>query len=112
VKANEEESMMTKLLSALAAVALAASFTLPLNAAPIFVPKPEQVQTSAVEQVNHWRHRHWRADRHWNRRYASRYCRYYGRCYPRHYGYYDRYYGYRDHYPYRRRSGVTIYFDF
>lgn len=106
--------MMTKLLSALAAVALAASFALPLNAAPIFVPKPEQAQAGAVEQVNHWRHRHWRADRHWNRRYASRSCRYYGRCYPRHYGYYgyrDGYYGYRDHYRYRR-SGVTIYFNF
>ncbi|MEK1933165.1 MAG: hypothetical protein AAAC47_25995 [Pararhizobium sp.] len=88
---------MTKLLSALAAVALAASFALPLNAAPIFVPKPEQVQIGAVEQVNHWRHRHWRADRYWNRRYASRSCRYYG---------------YRDYYPYHRRSGVTIYFDF
>ena len=75
------------------------------------MPKPEQVQTGAVEQVNHWRHRQWRADRHWNRRYVSRSCRYYGRCYPRHYGYYDRYYGYRDYYPYRR-SGVTIYFDF
>ncbi|MGH6806638.1 MAG: hypothetical protein ACREEJ_07315 [Ensifer adhaerens] len=112
---------MKKLLSALAAIGLAASFALPLNAAPIFVPKPEQVQTGTVEQVNHWRHRHWRADRRWDRRWDRRHawrsCGYYGRCYPRHYGYYDGYrdrgyYGYRDQYRYHRRSGVTVYFDF
>ncbi len=102
---------MSKLLSALTATILAVSFALPLSAAPIFVPKPAQVQTDAVEQVNHWRHRHWRAERHWNRRHAWRSCHYYGRCYPRHY--YSRHYGYRDYYPrYHRRSGVTIYFDF
>ncbi|TCN34136.1 hypothetical protein EV184_102448 [Sinorhizobium americanum] len=54
---------MTKLLAALTALLLAASFALPLNAAPIFVPKHEQVQTGAVEQVRH--RRHWRAERHW-----------------------------------------------
>lgn len=109
---------MNKLLSAFAAIGLAATFALPVNAAPMFVPKPEQVQTGTVEQV-HWRHhRHWRADRRWDRRHARRDCRYYGRCYyPRHYGYYggyrDRgYYGYRDYYRYQRRSGVTVYFDF
>jgi hypothetical protein len=102
---------MKKLLSALIAGVLAASFALPLNAAPIFVPKPEQVLTGAVEQVNHRRHRHWRADSHWKRRHAHRSCRYYGRCYPRHYGYY----GYRDYHRYHRyhrRPGVTIYFNF
>lgn len=31
---------MKKLLSAFAAIGLAASFALPLSAAPIFVPKP------------------------------------------------------------------------
>ena len=107
---------MKKLLSVLAATVLAASFALPLNAAPIFVPKPEQVQTSPVEQVKHRRHwrnkhyRHWRADRHWKRRHAWRDCRY-DRCYPRRD--YGRYYGYRDHYPrYRRRPGVSIYLSF
>lgn len=99
---------MKKLLSALIAGVLAASFALPLNAAPIFVPKPEQVQTGAVEQVRHWRHRHWHADRHWKKRHARHSCRYYGRCYPRHYGYY----GYRDYHRYHRRPGVTIYFSF
>ncbi|WP_331374322.1 hypothetical protein [Sinorhizobium chiapasense] len=98
---------MKKLSSALTAAVLAASFVLPLNAAPIFVPTPE-VQAGAVEQVSHWRHRHWRADRHWNRRYAWRSCRYYGRCYPRQYGYY----GYRDYYRYHRRPGVSLYFNF
>ncbi|MEY9197459.1 hypothetical protein [Sinorhizobium sp. CCBAU 05631] len=97
---------MTKLLAALTAVLLAASFALPLNAAPTFVPKHEQVQTGAVEQVRH--RRHWRAERHWNRRHARLSCRYYGRCYPRHYGYY----GYRDYHRYHRRPGVTIYFNF
>ncbi|MGF6177058.1 hypothetical protein [Ensifer sp. 4252] len=107
---------MKKLLSALTAIGLAASFALPLNAAPIFVPKPEQVQTGTVEPVNHWRHRQWRADRRWDRRWDRRHawrsCGYYGRCYPRYYGYN----GYRDDYRYRdryhRRSGVTIYFNF
>ncbi|WP_085025209.1 hypothetical protein [Ensifer aridi] len=99
---------MNKLFFALPAVVLAASFALPLNAAPIFVPKPEHAQAGSVEEVRHWRHRHWRADRHWNRRYAWHSCRHYDRCYPRHYGYY----GYRDYYRYHRRPGVTIYFNF
>ena len=119
---------MKKLLSALAAVVLAASFALPLDAAPIFVPIPEQVQTGAVVQVKNRHHGHWHADRHWDRRYAGRSCRYYGSCYPRRYGYYGqpRYYdgyrgyygrrgyygGYPDHYRYYRGSGATIYFNF
>ena len=53
---------MNKLLSGLMATTLAASFaiasSMPLNAAPIYVPKSEQVRTD-VEQVNHTR-RHWR----------------------------------------------------
>jgi len=114
---------MRKLLSALAAAVLAASFAPPLNAAPIFVPRAEQVQIGNVELVRHWSHRHWRADRYWNHRYAYRSCGYYGRCYnryPRYYGYrYPGYYGYRG-YPgdygyrdyYHRRSGVTLYFEF
>ena len=111
---------MRKLLSALAAVVLAASFAPPLNAAPIFVPRAEQVQIGNVEQVRYRGHRHWRADRYWNHRYAYRSCGYYDRCYryPR-YGYrYPRYYdrgyygGYRDYYGYRPRSGVSLYFHF
>jgi hypothetical protein len=100
--------MMKKLSSALTALVLAAPFSLPVSAAPIFVPVPEQVKTDSAEQVNHRHHRHWRTQRHWNRRYASRSCRYYGRCYPRHY----RHYSYRDYYRYHRRPGVTIYFNF
>lgn len=107
---------MKKLLSTLGAVVLAASFALPLNAAPIFVPKPEQVQAGDVEQVRHRKHRHEHADRHWKRRYAHRPCDYYGRCYPRYsryYGYRDQYrYGYRDYYRYERRQGVTVYFNY
>ncbi|MBP1875736.1 hypothetical protein J2Z19_005473 [Ensifer adhaerens] len=110
---------MKKLLSALAAISLAASFALPLSAAPIFVPKPVEVQAiTTAEQVNHWRNRHWRADRRWDRRWDRRHawrsCGYYGRCYPRYYGYngYRDGYGYRDRYRYHRRSGVTIYFNF
>jgi hypothetical protein len=110
---------MKKLLSVLTATVLAASFALPLNAAPIFMPKPEQVRADAVEQVKHrrhWRHkhyRHWRADRHWKRRHARRHCRYYDYCYPRRYYDYGRYYGHRDYYPrYYRRPGVSIYLSF
>jgi hypothetical protein len=108
--------MMKKLSSVLMASILGMAFALPLNAAPLSVPKPQQVQTSAVEQVNHrkhWRHKHYRNKhhRHWKRRHAWRDCRY-GRCYPRRH--YDRYYGYRGDYPrhYRRRPGVSIYLNF
>jgi arylamine N-acetyltransferase len=113
---------MKKLLSVLTAAVLGMAFALPLNAAPISVPKPEQVQKSAVEQVKHrkhWRHkhyRHWRGGRHWNGRYARWDCCYYGSCYPRRYyrPYYSPYYGYRDYYPryYRGGSGVSIYLQF
>ncbi|MGO4622955.1 hypothetical protein AB4Z34_34035 [Ensifer sp. 2YAB10] len=108
---------MKKLLSPLAAIGLAASFASPLSAAPIFVPRPEQVQTGTVELVKHRSHRHWHADRRWDRRWDRRYawrsCGHYAsaRCYPRQYGYYG---GYRDrsYYRYHRRSGTTVYFDF
>jgi hypothetical protein len=107
---------MNKLLSSLLAAVLGMAFALPLNAAPLSMPKPEQVQQSAVEQVKHRRHwrrnySHWRGGRHWNRRHAWRDCRY-DRCYPRrHYG---RHYGYREYYPrhYRRRPSVSIYLHF
>jgi hypothetical protein len=111
---------MNKLLSSLLATVLGMAFALPLNAAPLSMPKPEQVQQSAVEQVKHRRHwrrnyGHWRGGRHWNRRHAWRDCRY-DRCYPRrHYGrYYGRHYGYREYYPrhYRRRPSVSIYLHF
>jgi hypothetical protein len=128
---------MKTLLSALAATILAASFTLPVNAAPIFVSKPEQVQARVVETVHHrrhWRHnyyRNWRSDRYWHRRHAWRSCRYYGGCYPYRYYGYRPYYGYRNYYPryygngyypgyygngyypgYYPRSGVSIYLSF
>jgi hypothetical protein len=110
---------MKTLMSVLAGALLAVSFALPVNAAPIFMPKPEQVQANIVEKVHdrrNWRRKHyrnWRSDRHWKRRYAWRNCRYYGRCYPRPYYGYGRYYGYRDYYPRRyRRSGVSIYLSF
>jgi hypothetical protein len=53
---------MNKLFSGLMATALVGSFAIasvmPANAAPVYVPKSEQVRTD-VEQVNHTR-RHWR----------------------------------------------------
>ncbi|RVL12585.1 hypothetical protein [Sinorhizobium meliloti] len=98
---------MEKLLSALTGVVLAASFALPVTAAPIYAPQPAQVQTDAVEQINH--RRNWR-DNHWNRRHAWRSCRYYGRCYPRHD--YSRSYGYSGDYRDYRRPDVNIYLNF
>jgi hypothetical protein len=113
-----QEPAMKKLLSPLMAAILAVSFALPLNAAPMFVPKTEQARVDAVEHVKHrrhWRHKHyshWREHRHWKRRHALRHCRYYGDCYPR-YSHYGRYYGYRDYYPrHRRRPGFSIYLEF
>lgn len=98
---------MSKLISALTGVVLAASFALPVTAAPISAPQPAQVQTDAVEQINH--RRNWR-DNHWNRRHAWRSCRYYGRCYPRHD--YSRSYGYSGDYRDYRRPDVNIYLNF
>ena len=70
----------------------AAAFALPLNAAPMFAPKPEQVRADVVETVKQWKKRNgnrhwrngrhlnnryaWRNGRHWNNRYATRNCRY------------------------------------
>jgi hypothetical protein len=104
---TEEDPFMRKFLSALTAAVLAASFALPARAAPSFVPRPEQVKTGAVEQVDH--RRNWR-DSHWNRRHAWRSCRYYGRCFPRYD--YTQSYGYRDDYRYNRRPSVNIYLNF
>jgi hypothetical protein len=115
---------MKMLVSALAATVLATAFAFPLNAAPIAVPQPEQVQ--ALETVKHWKgrrgNRHWRDGHHWNNRHSWRSCRYSGSCYPRRYGYrnyYPRYYQpyypgyYRPYYrPYYPRSGVSIYQSF
>nr|WP_157020324.1 hypothetical protein [Mesorhizobium xinjiangense] len=104
---------MKKLLSSVMVSTLAAAFAMPLNAAPISLPKPEQVETSDVVKVHKrkWRRKHYRSHRHSNRRYVRRDCRYYGGCYRRHYV--PRYYAPRYHYPrYYRRSGVTIYFSF
>ncbi|MCO6423870.1 hypothetical protein JT737_19375 [Sinorhizobium meliloti] len=98
---------MSKLISALTGVVLATFFALPVTAAPIYAPQPAQVQTDAVEQVNH--RRSWR-DNHWNRRHAWRSCRYYGRCFPRYD--YSQDYGYRDDYRYSGRKGVNIYLNF
>ena len=114
---------MKRLLSILTAIVLAMAFAVPLNAAPISVPKPGLVRADVLHRVDDdnddrrgWRRKHyrnWRADRHWKRRHASRYCRYHDRCYPRRYYDHGRYYGYRDHYPrYRRRPEVSIYLEF
>src|SRR5262245_47441702 len=117
---------MRKLLSVLAATVLVTAFAPPLSAAPIFVPKPEQMQSNAVEPVSHrrhWRHNHyrnWRGDYYGSRRYAWRSCRYYGNCYRPYYGYgsyyrpyYRPYYGYRNYYPgYYPRSGISLFFSF
>jgi opacity protein-like surface antigen len=98
---------MSKFLSAFTAAAVAASFALPVSAAPISVPQPQHVKAGAVEQANH--RRNWR-DSHWNRRHAWRSCRYYGRCFPRYD--YTQSYGYRDDYRNNRRPGVNIYLNF
>ena len=101
---------MKKLLSVATAIILAAGFAMPLNAAPMFVPKSEQAQANVVEPVKNWKNKHgnryWRNGRHWNNRYAWRNCGYYGSCYPRRYGYRNYYPGY---YP---RSGVSIFLSF
>ena len=77
---------MKKLLSVLTATILAAAFAMPLNAAPMFVPKPEQVRADVVEKVKQRKYyRNWRGDRRWHRRQAWRYCGYNGNCYPRRY---------------------------
>ena len=109
---------MKKLFPAVAAIVLAASFALPLNATPIVVPSAVPLHTADIEQVEHRGHGNGYAYGHWkNRQYAYRDCRYYGSCYrPRYYGYPQYYdyprYGYRDYYPYHRRSGVSLYFNF
>ena len=59
---------MNKLLSGLMATALVGSFAIasvmPATAAPVYVPKSEQVRTDRtdIEKVNHTR-RHWRMQR-------------------------------------------------
>ncbi|SCB57280.1 hypothetical protein GA0061105_102269 [Rhizobium aethiopicum] len=104
---------MKMLFSSLAAMVLSASFALPLNAAPMVVPKAVAIHAADVDLVHYRRHGKGHAYGHWKKhRYAHRDCRYYGSCYrQRYYGHRD-YYGYRDDYPYRRRSGVTVYFNF
>jgi Ni/Co efflux regulator RcnB len=113
--------VMKRFLSILTATVLASAFALPLNAAPISVQKPGLVRADVLHKVDDddddrrkWRRKHyrnWRAERHWKRRHASRYCRYDDRCYPRRY--YGRSYGHREYYPrYRHRPGVSIYLEF
>jgi hypothetical protein len=121
---------MNKLLSGLMATALVGSFAIasviPANAAPVYVPKSDQVQ-SDVQNVSHTR-RHWRMQRRaewraerrgdrWSRRQAWR-DRYdyqnegYSAYRPRYYRGGDEYY--RGDYPryYRRhRPGVTLEFN-
>jgi hypothetical protein len=113
--------MMKKLISPLAAMVLATSFALPLNATPIVVPKAVPIHAADVELVKDKSHGNGYAYGHSKRRYADRDCRYDGNCYSRPYGYrsYPSYYGYPRHYGgypdyngYQRRSGVTVYFDF
>jgi hypothetical protein len=57
--------MMKKILAALAAMVLAGSFALPLNAAPIGVPKAAPIHTADVEQVKHRGHGNGYANGHW-----------------------------------------------
>ncbi|MBX5243321.1 hypothetical protein [Rhizobium sp. NLR3b] len=114
---------MKMLFSTLAAMILSASFALPLSATPMVVPKSIAISAADVDLIHYRRHGHGHAYGHWKKhRYAYRDCRYYGSCYrPRYYRHRD-YYGYRDyypyrdygyrHYPYHRRSGVSVYFDF
>ena len=109
---------MNRFLSGLMATTLAASFAfaaaLPLNAAPIFVPKSHEVRTDA-ETVNHTR-RHWRyQQRRWAERRAERHWRrHHSRFYHDDY-YYERRQAFRHHHRhYRpwRDGGVTLEFSF
>src|SRR5215510_13335632 len=99
---------MKRLLSVVTATILAAAFAVPLQAAPMFVPKPEQIRADVLQNVDDdmminrrdWRHKHyheWREHSHWHRRHEWPNCRYYNNCYSRYYDY-DRY-GERDYYP-------------
>ena len=120
---------MKKLLSVAAATMLAASFAMPLNAAPMFMPKPEQARTDAVENVNYsHRHHHHHHGRYWRSPYYgyNRYYHGYHRPYyhgyhrPYHYGYYRPYHHgyyrpyYRPYYPgyYYPQSGFSLYLSF
>jgi len=109
---------MKKLVTSFAAMIVAASCALPLNAAPIVVTTAIPIRTADVEPVKYKGHGNGHAYGHSNRRYAYRSCyncyaRPYGyRSYPTHYGYQRPYGGYPDDYGYQRRSGVTLYFDF
>jgi hypothetical protein len=93
--------MMKKLLSGLMATTLAASFAIasamPLNAAPMFVPKSEQMRTD-VEKVQYgpeWRrvnrNRDWRRANRYDRRAEARFYRRGG------IGYYRGHRGYREY---------------
>jgi Ni/Co efflux regulator RcnB len=109
---------MNRLLYRLMATTLASSFVvapaLPLNAAPVFVPKSVEASGN-VDMVKHrkWHrgHRHWRAERrqwrnerHW-RRHGWQERRYYDD------SYYYRRHDVRPHRYWRReRPGVTLEF--
>jgi hypothetical protein len=111
---------MKKLFSGLAASALAASFVIAdvmaVNAAPVYVPKSEQVRTD-VQKVDHTR-RHWRIQQRRAERRAYREAR--RNAWRRDRDYYDDdYYHYRRHgfrhYPrrhWRGNSGVVLEFRF
>jgi hypothetical protein len=106
---------MKMLLAALTTI-LALAFALPINAAPIYVPKTEQGRIDGLELVHKrkdWQRNYWRGNGHWKKgnlpgtgvKPGGRAVN--GNCYP------GRYYGYRDYYPqYYRRPGVSIFLGF
>jgi hypothetical protein len=120
-----QEATMKTLLSSLMAVALAASFAVPLpmeaQAAPGYMPIAPARSAPAAEQARpevqqaahtyrHWKRQQRRAERrHW-RRQAWRERHYRDRHYYRdgYYGFAPRYYRHR----YYRRPGVTLEFNF
>ena len=88
---------MKKLLSVATATILAAGFAMPLNAAPMFVPKPELARADVIQNVNYYHHRHYRpyyyAHGHYRPYYYAR--GHYRPYYPGYYGY--RYPSYKPH---------------
>jgi hypothetical protein len=61
---------------------LAAGFATPLNAAPMFVPKPELARADVIQKVNYYHHRHYRPYYYARGHYRPYYPGYYGYRYP------------------------------
>ena len=95
-----------------ATATILAAGAMPLNAAPMFVPKPEQSQVTLVDNVNYHQHHHY-----YHRPYYHGYYRpFYRPNYRLYYWpYYRPYYRpyHRPYYPgFYPHSGISLYFSF